>query len=177
MRHVVFVLMSTSGSLPLQPYEFVDAMAQLPAAISLVTLRDELDDVVTTASSLVSVSLQPALISICTDQASYFNEALAQSPEWAVTVLSATQRHLAGRCSAPGRPSARLLLAEEPHHRGAHSAALIVEQGVVALECRTIQRIQAGDHYLVIAEVAAVDYINSAREPLIRLRRTYRGVM
>ncbi len=150
-------------------------MAQLPSGVVVIAVRDELDDLVTTASSLVSVSLDPPLISVCADNNSYFSEVLTRSAEWSVTMLSADQRHLAGRCSAPGRPSARLLLAGEAHHRGARSGSLIIEKGVAAVECRTVQRVSAGDHSIVVAGVTAVDYVNPDRAPLLRLRRSYRA--
>ncbi len=149
-------------------------MAQLPSGVVIIAVRDELDDLATTASSLVSVSLDPPLISVCTDNRSYFSEALTRSPEWSATILSAGQRHLAGRCSARGRPSARLLLAGEPHHRGACSGSLIIDGGVAALECRTVQRVPAGDHHIVIAGITAIDYVNPDLTPLLRLRRKYR---
>lgn len=169
--------MSTSGSHSLQPYEFTDAMSQLPSGVAVIAVRDELDDLVTTASSLVSVSLDPPLISIGTDNDSYFGEALARAQAWSVTVLAADQRHLAGRCSAKGRPSARLLLEGESHHRGAASGALIIDGGVCALECRTVQRIAAGDHHIVVASVMAIEYIDPDRPPLLRLRRAYRSAV
>jgi len=120
------------------------------------------------------VSLDPALISICTDNSSYFSEVLNRSPKWSITVLSAGQRHLAGRCSARGRPSARLLLAGEAHHRGVYSDSLIIDGGVAALECHTLQQVPAGDHHIVIASVTAIDYVDPAGVPLLRLRRSYR---
>jgi flavin reductase (DIM6/NTAB) family NADH-FMN oxidoreductase RutF len=61
-----------------------------------------------------------------------------------------------------------------PHHRGNASGALIVEDGLAALECAAEQVISAGDHVLVIARVTNVPYVTDAVEPLIRFRRGYR---
>jgi flavin reductase (DIM6/NTAB) family NADH-FMN oxidoreductase RutF len=91
-----------------------------------------------------------------------------------VTVLSAGQRAIAGRFAAAGRPSARLLIAGEAHHRGPRSGALVIDGGPAALECETRQRVTGGDHVLFIAEVLTVDYVDTGRPPLIRVNRRYR---
>jgi flavin reductase (DIM6/NTAB) family NADH-FMN oxidoreductase RutF len=93
---------------------------------------------------------------------------------FAVTMLGAGQRVLAGRFAAAGRPGARLMVDDVPHHRGEASGALIVEGGLAALECAAEQVIPAGDHLLVIARVTDVPYVTDSVEPLIRFRRGYR---
>jgi flavin reductase (DIM6/NTAB) family NADH-FMN oxidoreductase RutF len=92
---------------------------------------------------------------------------------FAVTVLAAGQRMLAGRFAASGRPGARLLLDDVPHRRGEHSGALIVAGGLAALECVVSQLIPAGDHLVVIARVTSVAYVADSGDPLIRFRGRY----
>ena len=65
---------------------------------------------------------------------------------FAVTLLAAEQRVLAGRFAAAGRPGARLLLDDVPRLRGGHSGALIPAGGLAALDCATASAIPAGDH-------------------------------
>jgi len=60
-----------------------------------------------------------------------------------------------------------------PHRRGPASGALIAEGGLAALECSAERLITAGDHLLVLAEVASVVYVAGSGEPLIRFRRRY----
>jgi len=92
---------------------------------------------------------------------------------FAVTVLSAGQRMLAGRFAAEGRPGARLMLEDVPHRRGPASGALIPAGALAALECGVHQVIPAGDHLLVIARVTDVPYVADSGAPLIRFRRHY----
>src|SRR5260221_4092455 len=77
---------------------------------------------------------------------------------------------LAGRFAASGRPGARLLLDGVPHQRGTLSGALIATAGLAALECEAEQRLEAGDHLLVIARVLDVPYMAQTGQPLIRFR-------
>ncbi|GAA4240352.1 hypothetical protein GCM10022254_64640 [Actinomadura meridiana] len=139
----------------------------------VLTVRDGRDDLGTTVTSFMSVSLDPPLVVAGVATSSYLTEVLTRQPRWAATVLSASQRALAGRFASEGRPSARILLASTPHHRGEHSDALIPELGQFAIECETRQTIDAGDHTLFVAETLSTDYITQQQIPLIRVNRRY----
>ena len=139
----------------------------------VLTVRDGRDDLGTTVTSFMSVSLEPPTVLAGISSTSYLAEVLARNDRWAATVLSARQRALAGRFASQGRPSARILLAGDPHHRGPRTGALIPEGGMTALECQTRRRIDTGDHTLYLAEVLATDYITEDQEPLIRVKRGY----
>lgn len=163
------------GEVPLLSVpEFTEAVAGFATGVVVVTVRDGRDDIGTTVTAFASVSLEPPLVLVSIAAESYLSEVLDSQDLWAATVLDDAQRALAGRFAAAGRPSARLLIAAVPHHRGPHSGALIVDDGMAALECRTRQRVPAGDHVLFIAEVLAVDYAFPARSPLIRVAGRYR---
>ena len=92
---------------------------------------------------------------------------------FAVTLLSASQRAIAGRFAAAGRPNARRMLDGVPYQRGPHSGAIIPDGGLAALDCEITQRVPAGDHLVLIAQVVAVPYLAPAGEPLIRFRGRY----
>jgi flavin reductase (DIM6/NTAB) family NADH-FMN oxidoreductase RutF len=146
-------------------------------AVTLVTVADGRDDVGATVSAFFPVSQDPPLVLVSLMAGSYLAEVLgradAPATGFAVVLLSAGQRMLAGRFAASGRPGVRLMLGDVPHRRGPASGALIVEGGLAALECSAEQRIPAGDHLLVIARVTGVPYVTDAGEPLIRFRGRY----
>lgn len=154
--------------------EFKEAMAQLAAGVAVITGRDGRDDIGTTVSALMSVSMDPPLVLVSLASAGYLTEVLLRQDRWAASLLSAAQPAVASRFATAGRPSARLLVAGTPHHRGPHSEALIIEDGVTALEAETTRVIPAGDHTLFLARVLSVDYINPTHQPLVRLRSRYR---
>jgi flavin reductase (DIM6/NTAB) family NADH-FMN oxidoreductase RutF len=156
------------------PADLTDAVATFATGVVVVTVRDGRDDIGTTLTAFASVSLEPPLVLISVAAESYLTEVLERCDRWAVTVLSAAQKALAGRFAAAGRPSARLLIASLPHHRGPRSGALVVEGAEAAMECETRQRVPAGDHVLFVAEVLSVDYIAADRQPLVRVNRRYR---
>jgi len=150
-----------------------EALALFATGVTLVMVADGRDDIGATVSAFCPVSLSPPLVLVSLIAGSYPAEVLGRVDRFAVTVLAASQRALAGRFAAAGRPGARLLLDGVPHQRGPASGALIPEGGVAALECEAAQRVPAGDHLLVIASVLRVPYAAEAGEPLIRYAGRY----
>ncbi|MFD0658394.1 flavin reductase family protein [Thermocatellispora tengchongensis] len=146
-------------------------MRQVAAAVTVVTVRDDRDDLGGTVSTFASISLDPPLVMV--SLAGYLREVLLRRDLWAASVLSAGQKAMASRFATPGRPSARLLLAGTPHHRGAVGGALIVEGGLTALEAETTQAIPAGDHTIFLARPLAIDYVDATAHPLLRHRSRY----
>jgi flavin reductase (DIM6/NTAB) family NADH-FMN oxidoreductase RutF len=152
---------------------FADALRAWAAGVALLTVADGRDDIGTTVSACCPVSEDPPLILVSLLAGSYPAEVLGRLDTFAVTLLSARQRALAGRFAASGRPGARLLLDGVPHHRGEVSGALIADEGLAALECAVTQRVPAGDHLLLIAAVRAVPPLTGDGAPLIRFRGGY----
>ena len=154
-----------------------DVAGAWAAAVTLVTVADGRDDVGATVSAFCPVSAVPPLVMVSLMAESYPAELFCRTPEpvtrFAVTLLSAGQRMLAGRFAAEGRPGVRLMLEDVPHRRGPASGALLPDGGLAALECGVHQVIRVGDHLLVIARVTGVPYTADSGAPLIRFRRHY----
>jgi flavin reductase (DIM6/NTAB) family NADH-FMN oxidoreductase RutF len=159
------------------PGDLAGAWAAWAGAVTVVTVADGRDDVGATVSAFCPVSLRPPLVLVSLMAGSYpaelFGRAARPVTRFAVTLLSAGQRALAGRFAAAGRPGARLLLDGVPHRRGPGSGALIADGGLAALECAVRQVVPAGDHLLVIAGVTGVPYVAEAGDPLVRFRGGY----
>ena len=155
------------------PPGFLDAIAAWPAAVTLLTIADGRDDIGVTVSSCCPVSVDPPLVLVSLIASSYPADVLNRADPFALTLLAAGQRVLAGRFASAGRPSARVLLEGVPHNRGSRSGALIPGGGLAALECEVSDRIPAGDHVLLVARVVAVPYAAESGEALIRFRGRY----
>jgi flavin reductase (DIM6/NTAB) family NADH-FMN oxidoreductase RutF len=153
------------------------ALSAWAAGVTLVTIADDRDDIGTTVSAFIPVSLDPPLVAVSLTAGSYPAEVLSRpafpAQRFAVTLLSSAQKVIAGQFAAEGRPSARLILDAVPHVRGKSSGALIPSGGLAALECSVARRVPAGDHLLVIAAVEDVAYVAEAGDPLVRYRGRY----
>jgi flavin reductase (DIM6/NTAB) family NADH-FMN oxidoreductase RutF len=158
---------------PSQAGPYADALGAWAAGVCLLTVADGRDDIGTTVSAFCPVSTEPPLVLVSLLADGYPAELLARLDHFAVTLLEAGQRQLAGRFAAAGRPGARLLLEGIPHQRGAASGALMPDEGLAALECSVAQRIPAGDHLLLVASVTSVPYVAPGGHPLVRFRGRY----
>jgi flavin reductase (DIM6/NTAB) family NADH-FMN oxidoreductase RutF len=153
------------------------ALSAWAAGVTLLTIADDRDDIGTTVSAFMPVSLDPPLVAVALIAGSYPAEVLSRpsfpAARFAVTLLSAAQKVIAGQFAAAGRPSARLILDAVPHARGAASGALIPSGGLAALECSVARRVPAGDHLLVISAVEDVAYVAETGDALVRFRGRY----
>ncbi|WP_406861719.1 flavin reductase family protein [Streptomyces sp. HUAS MG47] len=159
--------------------EFRAAMSRLASGVVLVTAHDPDDgprgeDVGMTATAFMSVSLDPPLVLVSLRNGSRMDDLLAEVPNWAVSLLSESQRHVAGRFAMKGRVSDRLLFAGVPWTRGEVSGAPLMGGALATLECRTENRVVAGDHTLVIGRVLTAALPTSDGGPLTYFRGRYR---
>ncbi|MFF0740735.1 flavin reductase family protein [Streptomyces sp. NPDC004111] len=159
--------------------EFRAAMARFTAGVTLVTAHDEDggprgEDVGMTATAFMSVSLDPPLVMVSLRNGSRMDDLLAEQPLWAVSLLAESQRHIAGRFAMKGRLSDRLLFEDIPWKRGEVSGSPLVGGALATVECRTEQRVEAGDHTLVIGRVLSVELPSADGGPLTYFRGRYR---
>ncbi|WP_405736895.1 flavin reductase family protein [Streptomyces sp. NBC_01537] len=154
-------------------------MARLAGGVVLVSAHDPEDgprgeDVGMTATAFMSVSLEPPLVLVSLREGSRMDEVLERQGRWAVSVLSESQRHIAGRFAMRGRISDRLLFEDIAYYRGELSGAPILGGALAVLECETEQRVPAGDHTLVIARVLSAETPSAEGGPLAYFRGRYR---
>jgi flavin reductase (DIM6/NTAB) family NADH-FMN oxidoreductase RutF len=159
--------------MPVDAEEFAVALRQYAAGVCLLTVQDDIDDVGTTVSSVMSVSAAPPLVAVGLLGTGYPAEVLAEVGRCAVTVLAAEHAIVASRFASAGRPSARHLLESVPWTRARGSGAIVLEDGLAALDCRVDRLIEAGDHVLALLQVHAVPVLNPQARPLVRLRGRY----
>jgi flavin reductase (DIM6/NTAB) family NADH-FMN oxidoreductase RutF len=155
---------------PVDAAEYAAALRQYAAGVVLLTVRDDIDDVGTTVTSLMSVSADPPLVAIGLATEGYPAEVLQSIGSGVVNVLGAGQAILASRFSSAGRPSARHLLESVPWHRAPVSDAIVLDGALAALDCTVASVVEAGSHVVVLLAVEGVPVIAAEGDPLLRLR-------
>ncbi len=158
---------------PVDAAAYAAALRQYAAGVALMTVRDDTDDVGTTVTSVMSVSADPPLVAVGLTAEGYPAEVLEAVGSCGLTVLAAGQAILASRFSSAGRPGARHLLESVPWSRAAGSGAIVLDGGVVALDCRLDRLVPAGDHVLALLLVEDVPVLRPDAAPLLRLRGRY----
>ncbi|WP_394432952.1 flavin reductase family protein [Streptomyces sp. SGAir0957] len=164
--------------------DFRAALSRLASGVVLLTAHEPpLDpdgpageDAGMTATAFMSVSLDPPLVLVSIRNGSRMDDLLDDQPLWAVSLLTESQSHIAGRFAMKGRISDRLLFEDIPYVRGAHTGAPLVGGALATLECRTERLVPAGDHTLVIGRVLSAALPSADGGPLLYFRGRYRNL-
>jgi flavin reductase (DIM6/NTAB) family NADH-FMN oxidoreductase RutF len=133
----------------------------------VLTVRDaEGHPVGMTANSLVSVSLQPPLVSVCVEHTAEMHDLLLRTREFVVNVLESGQEELSRR------------FAVKQEHRfdgvGYHlgpEGQVLIDGALAHIECERYAQYPGGDHTIVVGRVIG----GSTREgrPLLYYRGGY----
>ncbi len=112
-----------------------------------------------TANSFTSVSLDPPLLSICIAKSAASCETFCEAPYFAVNILEEGQKEISGLFATQRADK----FERTPWHQGDAGAPLL--EGTLAwLECQRHDRVDAGDHVILLGAVAA--YGQSEKAPL-----------
>jgi len=127
------------------------ALGSFATGVTVVTAEDAEGPLGLTVNSFTSVSLEPPLVLWCLDDACDRRHVFHTSPRFAVNVLAAGDREHSLKFS---RGAGRL--APEEVERGQTGAPLL-RQALSRFECEVRERIQMGDHQIIVGEVLAFD--------------------
>lgn len=108
-----------------------------------------------TVNSLLSVSLDPPLVSLCLRLDSAFLGDLLATKKWAVSILPSQARDVAGLL-AKDRATRAPTVEALPALPGSQTGALVFDSASW-LECVLWDSFDVGDHTLVIGEVVAMN--------------------
>ena len=151
--------------------EFRNALSHFPAGVTITTIRagDEIHGL--TVSAFASVSAEPPLITVVSDNRHRAKQ-LLEEPEavFAVNVLRHDQRELSNRFA--------WLKDEDRFAKGtwgvAETGAPILADALAWLDCRIYARYPAGTHTVYIGEVVASRVPEEGTPPLVYWQRGYR---
>jgi len=144
-------------------------MAHLPAGVAVISARLGDDYRGLTASSLVSISLDPPMVLAGLERDSATRAAVVETRAFNVSVLTRAQEFIADRFAGRA-PSFDPLWRTLPHRLGANGIPLL-EDCAAWLECRLVQVHEAGDHDICVGEVTAAAV--GSGDPLILWDRTF----
>ncbi|EIV91736.1 flavin reductase family protein [Frankia sp. QA3] len=119
------------------------------AGVTIVTMTGPAGPVGFTATSVASLSQSPPLVSLSLSASSSIVPTLHAADTLVVHLLSHGQHDLAARFAAPGADR----FAAPTRWRQLGTGEPLLMDAAVWLRCRIRERILAGDHWLIVAEV------------------------
>lgn len=149
-------------------------MRRVPSPVTVVTATDGEQARGVTIGSFTSVSLEPPLISFNVMRDSNMAPVLHAAEEFAVHVLNDGQAHLSNHFAVPDQPAEAQWAAIE--HTTNPQGTPVLPGVVGILFCRPTAFHEAGDHFIVVAEVLEVQAGEREVEPLLYYFRSYHEV-
>ncbi|NDK88873.1 flavin reductase [Gordonia desulfuricans] len=145
--------------------EFRDLMAGVCAPVTVITTGDADGPHGATVSSLASLSLRPALLSIALDQNSQLLGRIRATGRFGVNVLSATQDDVATAFASRG--------VDRFGTTGWSTCDGLPRLDDIAgwASCDVTQTVEAGDHLLLVGTVTRAASVH--RPPLVYAHRTF----
>ena len=153
---------------------FRDTMGRFATGVTVVTTVTQGELYGMTVSAFTSVSLDPALVLICVDNAGHGRATLAVNSPFSVSILSTDQDGISRRFADRRRPSGTAAFAGVPFRWGATNCPVIVGS-LANVDCRTVARYPGGDHTIIIGRVISVG-VDEGSTPLVFYRGTYGSV-
>ncbi len=124
-----------------------------------------------TATAFSSVSLDPPQILVCLNQVTDTGAALLESRRFAVNILNSAQEDVSNQFA--GSTTQEQRFASIAWQAGDNGAPILSE-ALAVLECRVVQQVQAGSHWVIIGEVDSV--VCREGDPLLYYHSAYRTV-
>ncbi len=158
-----------SVSLGVDSDTYRQALALWGGGVSIITTRQaDKTPVGFTVSAFSALSLQPPLVLFCMDHASSVAPAFLQCMHFGVNVLAQTQQALSLHFANSEGEGFKGIAC---HNAPANSPWL--EGCLTHLECLVQERLQRGDHWIVIGLVEALQVAKKVQSPLIHWQRQY----
>ena len=153
---------------PLTSEEFRRACGRFATGITIATVRDAQGTAHgLTVNSFTSVSLDPPLVSICLGHAVSLIETFRAATYFGINVLAEDQQALSERFARKGEDRFEGI----EWQPGTNGVPLIA--GVLAaMECRTVERVRAGDHDIFLAQMVTARVVEG--KPLVHFASRYR---
>lgn len=147
--------------------EFRRALGQYPTGVTVITtVEPNGTPRGFTANSFASVSLDPPLLLVCIAKSAASCEAFCEASSFAINILEEGQKDISG-LFATQRPD-KFQIA--PWREG-NAGAPLIEGALAWFECQRQDRVEAGDHIILIGRVTDFAYRDS--QPLGYLRGRY----
>jgi flavin reductase (DIM6/NTAB) family NADH-FMN oxidoreductase RutF len=152
--------------------ELRDAMRRHAAGVCVVTAVVDGLRYGATVGSLVSLSLEPALVGVSIGLQSSFHEPLRHAGRFGVSLLAGDQARLAQHFGRSGVPPVALWVGVELH---AEEPEPLLAGALAWLSCVTRGEHRAGDHTVFVAEAVTLELGRDDRS-LVYVRHGYEAV-
>ena len=149
------------------PDEFRSVLGRFASGVAVLTARNSRGlDHGMTVSAFCSLSLVPPLVLACIDRSADMHDVLRDATHFGISILEEGQEALSRRFAE--LPSNRF---DGVGYSRGETGAILLDDALAHLECRRIDRHDAGDHTIYIGEVERAEAMPG--RPLLYYRGGY----
>ena len=157
-----------STEVPAAEIAFRNAMARFASGVTIVATKSgDGTPVGFTASAFCSLSLNPPLLLVCLQKDADCYAAFMEAEHFAVSILAHGQSAIARRFATKAIDKWQ----EMPVVRGERTRLPLIEGASAHAECLMLDRVDGGDHTILIGEVISASSTND--EPLVHFNRQF----
>ncbi|MGZ8164520.1 MAG: flavin reductase family protein [Methylobacter sp.] len=150
--------------------DFKKALQLWASGVTVVTTQSEKFGVQgMTVTAFSSVSIDPPQILVCINEAADTGEGINTSQSFAVNILNSAQQDVSNQFAGGSSQEQRF---ENTSWKAGTTGAPILNDSLVSLECKVIEKVRAGSHWIIIGEVE--DCVCRTGTPLLYYRGAYR---
>ncbi len=122
-----------------------------------------------TVTAFTSVSVNPPQVLVCINDSAESGAGIEESQSFAVNILNADQQDLSNQFAGGTSQQQRF---ENTDWKAGVTGAPILNNTLMSLDCKVVEKVLAGTHWIIIGEVQ--DCVCRSGEPLLYYRGAYR---
>jgi len=143
---------------------FKDMMSGVAASVTIVTAPGVDGPVGITVSAFASVSVDPPIVLVCIDKRAASLDAFLAAAGYTVNFMSDGTGDDAMVFATPAADKFGSVANREPASDG---SGPVIESAFGHFECRTVQRTEVGDHWVIYGQVVAFERVDREAFPLV----------
>ena len=132
----------------IDPDEFRSLLGRFASGVTILTARDGGKDHGMTVSAFCSASLEPPLVLACVDRSADMYAILSRASHFGISILAGGQEALSRRFAE--LPAGRF---DGIGFTRGETGVVLLDDAIAHLECRRLERYDAGDHGVFLGEV------------------------
>ena len=146
-------------------------MSRVAATVTAVTATGpDGEPVGITVSAFTSVSADPPIVLFCIHDRAESLAVMLDAPGFTVNVLPAGSSDLATLFATRGADKFGDTARRNPTYPG---AGPVLDEAFAHFACRTIQRVEMGDHWVLFGQVESGEIVDESVDPLVYLDRAF----
>ena len=150
--------------------DFKKALQLWASGVTVVTTSSEKFGVQgMTVTAFTSVSVNPPQVLVCINDSAESGAGIQESQSFAVNILNADQQDLSNQFAGGTSQQQRF---ENTDWKAGITGAPILNNTLMSLDCKVVEKVLAGTHWIIIGEVQ--DCVCRSGEPLLYYRGAYR---